>query len=307
MGGARIDKNQVRQVVSSQPRTFTMEDIAREASISIASAYTIVNDLIAEGKVVLDHKVGKRKHFTVSQSGSGETVVHNITLLPPTERFEYVGMMVDMVAMGISPSVLITGLSGIGKSFIVRSRLEENGFVEGQDYLKISGHSTPMGLYTLLHDHRDQCLVFDDCDSIFKEESSVNILKAALDSYDVRTVCWQSTRLPDELDPSFEFKGQIIFVSNLTADRFDEPTKSRTFVIDLQMSRKEICEHMRNILPSLEPKLNMGIKSEVIDELEIRCDSFEQFNIRTFIKACRVYTVANKNQKDWKKMLTVLI
>jgi hypothetical protein len=308
MGGPRIDSTAVRKVISSQPRTFTMEDIAREAKISTASAYAIISQLKGEGSITVDHKIGKKLVYAVSANGSKDGAIKpNIVHLTPAQRFEYVGTLVDMVAQGISPSVLVTGLSGIGKTFLVRERLKANGLHENDGYITVMGHSSPLGLYRVLYEHQRQTIVFDDCDSVFRDETSVNLLKSALDSYDVRKVSWQSSRLPDELEASFNFSGQIIFVSNLTADRVDEAIKSRTFVIDLQMSRKEICEYLWTLIDTIEPSMHKVDKEEILTELDKRCDSFEQFNIRTFIKACRVFKVAKSNGKDWKEMITVLI
>jgi hypothetical protein len=60
--------------------------------------------------------------------------------------------------------------------------------------------------------------VFDDCDSVFQDDLSLNILKAALDSGKRRRIFWNSDSsllrregIPD----SFEFKGGVIFITNL--------------------------------------------------------------------------------------------
>jgi hypothetical protein len=60
--------------------------------------------------------------------------------------------------------------------------------------------------------------VFDDCDSAFSDELALNILKAALDSGKRRRIFWNSDSsmlrregIPD----SFEFKGSVIFITNL--------------------------------------------------------------------------------------------
>jgi len=264
--------------------------------------------MLNEGSVVVDHKIGKKKVYAISGLGSKDGVVKpNIALLTPLERFEHVGTIVDMVAHGISPSALITGVSGIGKTYLVRQRLESHGWKEGIDYLTIKGHSTPLGLYQVLHDHSDQVICFDDCDDIFNNDIAINILKSALDSYDVRKVSWQSSRMPEGYESDFIFNGQILFISNYTSDRIDDAIKSRTFVIDLQMSRKEICEYLWTLIHNIEKSMPLEDRKEVMTELEVRVDSFEQFNIRTFIKACRIYQTAKKNGKDWKKMLTVMV
>ena len=309
MGGPRIDKEEVRKTILAQPRTFEYTDIAREAKISTASASHIIRDMIAEGFIIVDHKIGKRKIYAVSSNGGNNGVEKpNILQLPPHERFEYIGDIVDMVVNGITPSALITGVAGIGKTYIVKDRLHANGFKENDHYVINTTHATPGGLYCLLHKHRDQTVVFDDCDSVFSDEKSVNILKAALDSYEVRKLCWPTMgKLPEGIEDSFEFTGNIIFVSNRTSDRIDEAVKSRTMVIDLQMSRKEIGEYIGTIMENITiVKLPMEDKQIVLDELIQVADSFDQFNIRTFIKACRLYKGAMLSGKDWKKSLAII-
>jgi len=201
---------------------------------------------------------------------------------------------------------MITGIAGIGKTHLVKERFKANDKVEGDDYHIVSGHSSPLGLYKFLHDHSDSTIVFDDCDSVFKDETSVNILKSALDSYEVRKVCWQSARMPEDLEPEFDFTGQIIFISNMDSSKIDEAVKSRTIVIDIQMSRKEICDYLWNLIGFIEPKMKMDDKKEVLTYLDERCESFEQFNLRSFIKSCRIYRTAKINNADWKKMIMVL-
>ena len=103
---------------------------------------------------------------------------------------------------------------------------------EPNGYIIFKGTSSPFGLYRALYHHRNQIVVFDDCDAILKDDVASNILKAALDSYDVREITWmsKSTFNPGDMSeeeienkiveeskyPSkFEFRGQIIFISNI--------------------------------------------------------------------------------------------
>ena len=64
-------------------------------------------------------------------------------------------------------------------------------------------------------------LVFDDCDSILLDDVALNLLKGALDSGKKRKISWlsdsrilRSEGIPD----SFEFKGSVIFITNLKFD-----------------------------------------------------------------------------------------
>jgi len=60
--------------------------------------------------------------------------------------------------------------------------------------------------------------VFDDCDSILLDDVALNLLKGALDSGKKRKISWlsESSSLRREGIPdSFEFKGSVIFITNL--------------------------------------------------------------------------------------------
>jgi len=65
-------------------------------------------------------------------------------------------------------------------------------------------------------------LVFDDCDSILLDDVSLNLLKGALDSGKKRVISWlsESSALRREGIPDrFEFKGSVIFITNLKFDQ----------------------------------------------------------------------------------------
>lgn len=304
-----VDKNAVIRDILSQNTPFTPDHIARLGNCSSPYAYKIIREMIGGGQLILDSKDGKRMFYGVVNRQGHAAIVANkgILGLTPAERFKYVGHCVDMVIDNISPSLLVTGVAGIGKTYLVNSRLEGNGWTEGDEYEFVKGHSAPQGLYCFLHDHRDSTIIFDDCDSVFENEISVNILKSALDSYATRRVSWISQRLPEGIDSQFDFTGRIIFISNRDACRIDEAVKSRTLVIDLQMSRAEICVYLQELMPVIEPQMDMEKKQEVLDYLDSKKDVFENFNIRTFIKACRIRQSADKHGNDWKKMIMVVI
>jgi hypothetical protein len=223
------------------------------------------------------------------------------------ERFAHMERLVSLVIEGRSPSLIICGDAGIGKTFMVRQQLQHAGLNEqvvsadatdakpdnkkkqlrrlfGADkkrnntYIFVKGYSSPMGLFQILHDNRESIIVFDDCDSVFKTPVSVNILKSALDS----------------------FKGKIIFISNLPELDLDEAVKSRSFVISVTLTRKELWDRMMALLPNIEPKVDMVIKDEVINFMGFNIDKFRDFNMRTFIKAVRIRTSGDPN---WKEMV----
>lgn len=145
------------------------------------------------------------------------------------ERFEAADRMAISIMKGVLPAMVESGPAGLGKSFGIELALEkrkkeaeEAGFEFKYDY--ISGAISPVGLYISAWNHREKgnVIVMDDCDSVFADEDSLNILKAMLDSSDRRMLSWRKkSRWLEDLgiDDNFEFKGSVIFLTNLDFER----------------------------------------------------------------------------------------
>ena len=115
------------------------------------------------------------------------------------------------------------------------------------------GAATPIGLYQLLYDYSaaGSVLVLDDCDSVLYDELSLNLLKAALDSSPKRTLSWRSESralanngVPD----TFDFKGSIIFITNVKFERTRGKLKDH---LDAIMSR---CHYLDLTLDTMRDK-----------------------------------------------------
>ncbi len=140
-------------------------------------------------------------------------------------RFEILDEMAGACIKGDIRAMIVSGPPGVGKSFGVEAQLEKASLFDKiankrLRYTVVKGATTALGLYIQLYKYSDKgnILVFDDCDSVFTDELSLNILKAALDSGKRRRICWNtdSRLLRDEGIPnSFDFKGSAIFITNL--------------------------------------------------------------------------------------------
>lgn len=295
------NKDILTKSILSQNSKFTVSDIAIETGISNPYVNQTVNNLMHQG-LIAKHGKGKPQYWKVIGANKEAAPKMNVAT-----KFEYIRNLVDMVISGVQPSVMITGQPGIGKSYLVKTQLNNADLVFNEDYLHVSGHSSPFGLYKALHDNRDSMIVFDDCDSVLKDDVCCNILKAALDSYDTRWVSWYSNKAEQEgLDKCFEFTGRIIFISNMFADKIDQAVRSRSFCFDLQMNNTEISDHMANILAYIEPNISLGLKEETLDYLRTIADRFNQYSLRTLIQAIRIRKYADGSNKDWKNMIEVL-
>ena len=300
-------KQHVIETVFKQSSPFYSTTIASLSGASPALISNTINELLDQGKIS-SHKEGKKNVYQLTDgSHNVQTTIIQEPICTMEEKFEYIRQVVRMVINGVNPSALIVGRSGVGKTFLVRDELKKAGLKADEDYLFVSGHSSPFGLYKLLHDHRDQFIILDDCDSCFKEPKSVNILKGALDSYDVRRVSWfsEKTDNKEDIEPFFDFEGRIIFISNYYADRIDEAVRSRSFCMDLHMTNPEVTEHMRNIVKDLETDVPMSIKHEVLDYIDSISDCFDAYGIRTLLQAIRI-RVGVDDSNDWKKMVQII-
>tara|TARA_R110000868_G_scaffold196995_1_gene443127 strand:+ start:407 stop:1357 length:951 start_codon:yes stop_codon:yes gene_type:complete len=213
----------------------------------------------------------------------------------PEVMFNNLASLTKMVGRGIQPSLVITGMAGVGKTHLVKETLTRMGLRESYEFEHFKGKATPAGLYMTLYANSDKIVVLDDCDSIFKDDDAVNILKAALDSYDTRQISYISSKpLKDEFGepiPSrFEFTGKIIFISNINQSRLDAAIRSRSFVSDISMNTEQMFIRMEQLMESMEPNIPIAAKRQALDimkELNAKFGGVD-INLRSFIKAARI-------------------
>ena len=223
------------------------------------------------------------------------------------QRFSFLEKFTNMVLDGETASAIVTGEGGLGKSHTVMNELEKRGWEEDVDYVVIKGYATPKALFGTLWEHKDKTIIFDDCDSVLKDPVSLNILKGALDSYDKRTISWlQKGFIDDGLPNSFEFQGNIIFISNLSSEKLDQAVKSRSITIDLSMSLEDKIERMQTILPNVLPAYDMSIKQEVLEFMVECAEDAKEFNMRTLMKAIKVAHAYNL-EDNWQDAVKYLL
>ena len=183
------------------------------------------------------------------------------------QRFAVLHEMTLAVKEGIVRSMIVAGPPGVGKSHGVLKVLEKadllNTLAERPPkYEVVKGSVSAVGLYAKLYEFSDEgnVLVFDDADGVFFDETSLNLLKAALDTTDRRFINWnKDSRLlrSDGIPNRYEFKGSVIFITNINfsyvrskklRDHLDA-LKSRSHYIDLEMeSNREKILWIHNIV-----------------------------------------------------------
>lgn len=231
------------------------------------------------------------------------------------QRFQFVSDMVAMLARGDQASVVVSGPGGLGKSYTVTDALVKHGLKDVSDVSElaigtrinatksfriIKGYSTPKGLYRTLYENKDGVVVFDDCDSVLKDPVSLNLLKAALDSYDRRLISWRADIRDEDLPTTFEFKGRVVFISNLPSDALDQAIISRSLAVDLTMTPEQKVERMQWLLdqPGFMPDYSKQYKQDAINLIGGLVDRVKELSLRTLIQVTKIRKSAGANWKD---------
>lgn len=135
------------------------------------------------------------------------------------DRFSVMERIVQRVIKGSVTSFIVSGEPGLGKSYLTEKALEAADASGAIRFVKVKGAMSAIGLYIKLYECRDSntVLLLDDADGIFDNKDALNILKAALDSKEVRQINYNkiSAALTKQNIPlSFDFGGRIIFITN---------------------------------------------------------------------------------------------
>jgi hypothetical protein len=198
------------------------------------------------------------------------------------ERFTFLNKLTGMVVDGLTPSLIITGEGGLGKTHSILSVIKEKDLYPFEYHI-IKGYSTARGLYNTLYDNNHKLIIFDDCDSILEDKVAINILKSALDSYETRKISWMAKmNKNDEYPQSFDFGGRIIFISNKNRNSIDDAIISRSLTVDLSMTPEEKIERMSHIISSILPDYPINIKLDALNYLNEKKDEI-QLNLRSLI------------------------
>jgi len=239
------------------------------------------------------------------------------------ERFDILNDMTQMSIDGVVRGMVVTGPPGVGKSFGVEQVLEKNSMFDKLAGKKLrfgieKGAASAIGLYKLLYNYADSgnVLVLDDCDTVLYDETSLNLLKAALDSSKKRRLSWNtdSSLLRREGIPdSFEFRGSVIFITNLRFDKIRGKIKDH---LDAIMSR---CHYLDLTMDTMREKM-LRVKQIVGDGMleDYKFTKAEQDEIVDFmitnqgrlrevsLRMCTKIADLRKSQSDrWERMAEV--
>ena len=273
------------------------EDI--RIKVSGVAAY----EFVAEG----DEAVTDMIEVEVASSQSDEERMAEIA-----ERFEILHEMTKAATNGDIRAMIVSGPPGVGKSFGVEKEIEKATLLDqiaGRRLRAevVKGAATPIGLYQTLYKYSDDncVVVFDDCDSILLDDVSLNLLKGALDSGKKRKISWlseSSTLRREGIPDSFEFKGSVIFITNLKFDKMKsqklrdhlDALQSRCHYLDLTLdTMRDKVLRIKQIARSGELFEDMDIseigQDEIISFMDTNKNKLREMSLRMAIKIAQLY------------------
>lgn len=239
------------------------------------------------------------------------------------ERFEVLEYLTEEACSGNVRAIIVSGPPGLGKSYTIDNALEQWD-PQGVNYTVAKGYVKATGLYKLLYQHREpgQVIVFDDADTIFFDETSLNLLKGACDTTDVRKLSYlaEGSLIDEEsaerLPKTFVFEGTIIFITNYDFDMMiDKGHKlaphlsaivSRAHYIDLTMKTK------RDFLVRIKQVVDMGLlrnrglddieQAEVMQFIDDNSDRLRELSLRIVLK---VADIRKGRTAKWKNVADI--
>ena len=219
------------------------------------------------------------------------------------QRFEFLNNLTTMVVNNSTPSLIVTGEGGLGKTHSVTETIKSNDLSD-DEYIFFKGYSTARGLYNTLYDNNGKLIIFDDCDSVLDDKVALNILKSALDSYEKRTISWMAKmNKNDEYPQQFEFTGRIIFISNKSITDINEAVRSRSLTVDLTMTPSDKIERMGAIIENILPEYSLEFKKDALTFLSEVCNEVS-VNMRMLIMVTKM---ASTYPETWKGLASYMV
>lgn len=298
---------------SSNVRRTDIVRFIEQSGVKAASVYKILNDFKV-GHGVYNFSKGQNTvmAFTSTPAASAvkeisdDEIADNIS-----SRFQTLGLMTNASVRGINRSMIVSGPGGLGKSYTVFRAIQE---LPEERVVVIKGFVRPSGLFHTLYNYRHKgcVVVFDDADSIFSDETSLNLLKAACDSSEKRRLMWLSARTlevdGEELPSAFDFEGTVIFITNICFDsQIEKGSKlaphfeamiSRSHYIDLGIkTKRDYLIRIKQVAPTMLRDVPENTASDIIGFIEQNQDKMRELSLRMVKKLADLVMVDPQNWK----------
>lgn len=240
------------------------------------------------------------------------------------QRFNMLHDITAAAKRGDIRAVIVSGPPGIGKSYGVEQELNKHNIFsmiknEKPKYEIVKGAMSAFGLYMKLYEYKDKgnVIVFDDCDSVLLDDTSLNILKAALDTSRQRFISWNTeNRTLKELNipNKFEFQASAMFISNIKFDHIKSKKlsdhlvalESRCHYIDLAINteREKVLRIKQLVEDGMLRDYNLKDKDieRIIAFIDDHKKELRELSIRTVVKLADLKKSFGDNFESYAKV-----
>ena len=110
----------------------------------------------------------------------------------------------------------------------------------------------------------------------------------------------------EDLPRSFNFEGRVIFISNMDQSKIDQAIRSRSMLIDLEMTLDQKIDRMETISKSAEflPEYDAKIKADALALIREVKNECSEISLRTLISVAKIRA---SNPKDFKDLATYIL
>lgn len=320
----QLNGKYVKSIIAKylQEKGGSVSEVAEALGVSNIEARELCGEIISEDETdEIDPRIkvldGSKETIVPSkQLKASQELLNETEYADPDLVFDELSDYVTLIAKGVMPALLVTGQGGIGKSYNIDKILDQYG-KRHETWEKIKGKASPAAMYATLWYNRDKIVVFDDCDSVFKDPDALNILKGALDNNDFREISWATksegmvytTDLDDNTEIAervqewrdehngkegfpnhFIFEGEVIFISNMKKSEIykkDSALLTRCTCIDIVLSAQGVIKRMETVLPHIKVYKSLGARGSEgkdITNPELKQEVFDFIKSDEFLK-----------------------
>lgn len=336
------DFNNISQEIARSMGNSDQTTIAKVLDISQGSVSNYLS-----GKSVPTPRISQKIANAMNNFRSG-SLVPSSTVKKPEEKIEKIfskseiveriqgrfDIMTNIVRRMLRQkvnSMIVRAAPGVGKTYNIERQLnlhkKENPNFES--FVLSGGGVSAFALYKALYKARNGgVVVLDDNDSFLDSPETLNLLKNALDSSEVRTLTWSKKNSEiydadfdrdDEDDvriPSrFEFNGAMIFITNLDFHAIAESNSARAphlaamidrswyvnLTINTLQEKHLWCEHVFLTHMYESMGLNSVQAAEIVNFVSDNIDRFFILSLRLYKDIASL--VDDSNDGTWKSIV----
>ena len=153
------------------------------------------------------------------------------------DTYEELSRFASAFAAGHLNLFILVGRAGVAKSQTIRRLV-------GESVCWIESNATAYGIYGKLYRHRDEPVVIDDVDALYRDRSAVRLLKCLCQTDPVKNVAWHTAAAGDSAGVPREFQttSQVCIIANdwKTLDANTAAVEDRGHLVIFEPSAAEI-------------------------------------------------------------------